>query len=513
MVSLAVLTVPRGSSLIWSTTTDSPHLRHVSAPLARAGISILYQSSYFTDFLLVKEANFQKASAIFASQGCESIIYPAGALSVRYRGRGNDKLTHLTGQVDPIVQNTASRRRSQLLSPTTPSSLTPHHASSNASPSTEQRQLPPEITVLPSALACIGLSRTSERATFEKVRQLVVWPQQAMMSWKRKSMEEMAIEAASWSTSDLMSPLSSTDLDHRAASRHSEDDVEGHLESDVKRKVKVEQEGRPFMSYTRTEDGASLVSEIRVLKGMFGRNAQGEVLQMTTGGERLSEWSDDESEDWSESDSEEGGEQEIPGTSHHHNHGSIEKQDKSLGSFRCSDRRSSFPFNVHRASSGHSTPTIGLHTPPLEDVHLPFSLPSSPLYENGPRAQDSGEKIQPPKVAQDESIGSKQSRHSKHLSLPLTPRDSPLFSTLQAGDRHGHNATTSSAIPISWCGKTHLSAHAESSATSQNNKGRKRCLQLDLRGVEDEYDGVACPFEDPYHMGQSSSHYDTRTIS
>ena len=50
---------------------DSPHLRHVSAPLAAAGVSILYQSSYFTDFLLVKAEDFDRAQRIFKSRGCE----------------------------------------------------------------------------------------------------------------------------------------------------------------------------------------------------------------------------------------------------------------------------------------------------------------------------------------------------------------------------------------------------------------------------------------------------------
>jgi len=53
-------------------TVDSPHLRCISAPLARAGISILYQSSYFTDFLLVKEEDFERAATIFSNQGCKS---------------------------------------------------------------------------------------------------------------------------------------------------------------------------------------------------------------------------------------------------------------------------------------------------------------------------------------------------------------------------------------------------------------------------------------------------------
>lgn len=52
---------------------DSPHLRYVSSPLAREGISILYQSSYFADFLLVKEEDFERAARIFVSQGCKSI--------------------------------------------------------------------------------------------------------------------------------------------------------------------------------------------------------------------------------------------------------------------------------------------------------------------------------------------------------------------------------------------------------------------------------------------------------
>jgi len=51
--------------------SDSPHLRHVSAPLSKAGISILYQSSYFSDYILVRETNFARASDIFAQQGCK----------------------------------------------------------------------------------------------------------------------------------------------------------------------------------------------------------------------------------------------------------------------------------------------------------------------------------------------------------------------------------------------------------------------------------------------------------
>lgn len=51
-------------------TPDSPNIRHVSAPLAAAGISILYQSTYTGDFLLVKNSDFDRASSIFTLCGC-----------------------------------------------------------------------------------------------------------------------------------------------------------------------------------------------------------------------------------------------------------------------------------------------------------------------------------------------------------------------------------------------------------------------------------------------------------
>jgi hypothetical protein len=51
--------------------SDSPHLRYVSGPLARAGISILYQSSYFCDYLFCKSEDYEKVATIFVSEGCK----------------------------------------------------------------------------------------------------------------------------------------------------------------------------------------------------------------------------------------------------------------------------------------------------------------------------------------------------------------------------------------------------------------------------------------------------------
>lgn len=65
---------------------DSPHLRYVSAPLAAANITILYQSSYHADFLLVKETDFEQASAIFTVHDCECPPYPLFLLAEK-KGR------------------------------------------------------------------------------------------------------------------------------------------------------------------------------------------------------------------------------------------------------------------------------------------------------------------------------------------------------------------------------------------------------------------------------------------
>ncbi|ORY22035.1 hypothetical protein BCR39DRAFT_562461 [Naematelia encephala] len=179
---------------------DSPHLRYVSIPLARAGISILYQSSYFTDFLLVKESDFTRASEIFASEGW-----------------------HIdTGLPSP-------RRQSQLFTlPTPPLTSSPPSPLRSLSPAIPIQPAAPAITVLPAPLACVALVAHSPH-----VVELLVWPER----------------------------------------------VAGGC-------------CRPFLSFTRTEDGASLLTETRVLRALFSeREVQtgGEIWEEGTQGENYHE--------------------------------------------------------------------------------------------------------------------------------------------------------------------------------------------------------------------------------
>ncbi|KAK8858867.1 hypothetical protein IAR55_003098 [Kwoniella newhampshirensis] len=211
---------------------DSPHLRHVSAPLARAGISILYQSSYFTDFLLVKADDFEKAATIFAEQGWH---------------------------VDHDSLPTPPRRRSQLLSPLSPSFAT----TTRSSPPPPAQ---PEITVLSSPLAFVGFSRSVEDRFSEKIRKFLVWPERALSSLP-------IAHQASWSRT--------TTLDH----------LDGNENVDGERAPVGTMDGldlsvseRPFISYTRNEDGASLVTEIGILRVMFPKGGEDEI-HLQSGGE------------------------------------------------------------------------------------------------------------------------------------------------------------------------------------------------------------------------------------
>lgn len=220
----------------------------------------------------------------------------------------------------------------------------------------------PELTVLPSPLACVGFSHTIERQTAERVRQLVVWPEQARKSWQRKR-------------------LSGIDLEAEA--------------------------GRPFVTYTRTEDGASITTETRILRWMFGRkhftDEEGysnveETTEFQLGGQLAAGYITDTT-DLSDTD------------------------DEAL-----------------RESSTESGSIVGLQTPPLEAPQQPTS-----------------------------------------------PRDS--------------------AIPIAWSRanrRSTISLKSQGQRQSTDRAGRKRCLQLDLRGLEDEQVETPDALQSRvYHMDKS----------
>ena len=219
------------------------------------------------------------------------------------------------------------------------------------------------------------------------MRQLVVWPEQARNSWKQK----------------------------RQSIGHSQS-PHGSSVTDIEEELK-----RPFLSYTRTEDGASIVTETRILRWMFGRrperslsrNKEGlegyesvvEEIEFQLGGQLAVGYVTDTTDLEASSDEEE---DVTPMT------------------------RSGWTEET-LTRGRNSQLSFGIHTPPLD--------------EDRPR----------------------------QVSLPTTPRDSPGLTS----------------IPISWTKSTNRKytiPHRDPKGydgernDSKPKTGRKRCLQLDLRG-------------------------------
>jgi hypothetical protein len=177
------------------------------------------------------------------------------------------------------------------------------------------------------------------------------------------------------------------------------------------------------MSYTRTEDGISLVTEVRVLKGLFGSDFRSEMGF---------ESSEEDGMEWTSDDG--GGEDGDGGDEEH-------TENQGHGTF----------YDKKAAMRSES----GLFTPPPDSC-----------------------------------------TRARPLSLPASPRDGKFEGDL--------------SIPISWtdttslvgtkprCPNPRLSPRPKS--TEATGEGRKRCLQLDLRGVGE---GDMATRND-YHMGEST---------
>jgi len=114
----------------------------------------------------------------------------------------------------------------------------------------------------------VGFAKSAERACNERLRKYITWPERSLFEWQQQRL-------------DLIG-----------------DDRE------------IEQSrGRPFVSYTRTEDGTSLVTEVKALRGMFPAGDMDE-LDVQCAGE-LSCDDDDDDDDDCDSDSEEEREVEV----------------------------------------------------------------------------------------------------------------------------------------------------------------------------------------------------------
>ncbi|WVQ96291.1 hypothetical protein IAU59_003395 [Kwoniella sp. CBS 9459] len=385
---------------------DSPHLRHVSSPLAKAGISILYQSSYFTDFLLVKETDFEKAASVFASQGW---------------------------QIDPSLPPTPRRR--SLITPLTPTFPSTSFSPSRASPPPPTS---PEITVLPSPLACVGFSKSAEARFSERVRKFLVWP------------ERCATASSHPASGDEFNNDSEYDND-------SENEVtklvtHGHTRTATSRLE--HSQGRPFVSFTRTEDGASLVTEVRFLRGMFPPDEE-EAMDLQSGGELELGW---ESTDTGDSAYHSDFEHDLDDNDDDDTH---EDDDTRQGKKREGERRVWSNGQTH-------TPPPETHQPTYECHRRACSLPCTPGISGSTLSRTSADGRRR-EAYDDRPFEFDEEYHSRLTATRENRNKDPEICDIDVDTESDLGVE---GIPIRWSGRE---------VRYPEERGKKRCLQLDLR--------------------------------
>jgi len=373
---------------------DSPHLRYVSGPLARAGISILYQSSYFCDYLLCKSEDFDKVATIFVSQGCESSRTCCVSGGIDDIGQVND--------ADPIP----NRRRSGLYTPHSATSGRSGSPRVSASPPPSPIPTSPEITVLSAPLACVGFAKSAERACNERLRKYITWPERSLFEWEQQRL-------------DLTG-------DDRAVDQC---------------------RGRPFVSYTRTEDGTSLVTEVKALRGMFPAGDM-EELDVQCAGELSCDDENEDDDDDCDSESE-----------------SESESDDEEGQAEVE-----YPILIPSIDLDHN-----------KDITMSSYLPNTNIPPTPPLTASS----------------TTSSPGKKRLSLPLSPQ-----SEIEIPFSWSRRTTRSMSLKINQSmaidgenQKKKTRMHGET-----RGNGTKRCLQLDLRGVSSSA-------EEAYHLGMFTPSY------
>lgn len=250
----------------------------------------------------------------------------------------------------------------------------------------------------------------------------------------------------------------------------------------------LEDRGRPFISYTRTVDGASIVTETMILRWMFGRKNHDRL-----GGDKGSA---DEATGYESAM--EGTEFQLGGqlaagyvtdttdledTDDEDDQGSMVADPDATGS-----RGGKYQNGgVQHSSSGTTTPaslhgfnldssdssTAGPHTPPLDEERRTkhFSLPTTPRDN-----RDAG--------AMPQSIAISWCNHSKGRRSTVSFKSD--ISDRRRSWNKGQGSRRSSRSDTD--GEGHGASVGGMNAGKEKRIGRKRCLQLDLRGLNDHDD-------------------------
>ncbi|KAJ3930178.1 MAG: hypothetical protein NXY57DRAFT_962931 [Lentinula lateritia] len=158
----------------------------VSAPLAAAGISILYQSSYLSDFIFVKESRLQEVMALFSAAGFD--LYSDNFNSNSIISPPPSPLLDLNAGSDAISGAVLTRTRTSTDSLSSLSAVTSSDSGSQT-PSRTKSHSPAsgDVQILTPDLTCVGLSDEHVDHWSLKIIKLIAFPDLIPSSGKMSS--------------------------------------------------------------------------------------------------------------------------------------------------------------------------------------------------------------------------------------------------------------------------------------------------------------------------------------
>ncbi|KAF8915349.1 hypothetical protein CPB85DRAFT_1387826 [Mucidula mucida] len=234
-------------------------INELSAPLAAAGISILYQSSYMSDFLFVKKSRLSEALALFSAAGFSlySPNCPPASPTPAVLTRANSP-TGVRADAD-----TGPRSKSH----------SPHAG---------------QVHVLNSDLTCVGLQDAAAEQWSLKIVKLVAFPDLIQTESAYGSPSPISVSDSDSDSEDgyfSHSPSSDSPLSSATSNSHSRStsDLPSALKPPSKHLISPLTPLRidttplppppppsiPFFSFTRTAEGSSLTTDVRVLAALF----------------------------------------------------------------------------------------------------------------------------------------------------------------------------------------------------------------------------------------------------
>ncbi|KAF8195635.1 hypothetical protein K438DRAFT_1718835 [Mycena galopus ATCC 62051] len=164
-------------------------VNELSAPLAAAGISILYQSSYMSDFIFVKERRLAEAMALFAAAGFTLYAADPNLLTALLESPPAPSLTRERSGSAPLPSSAVSRSTSKSsrkgnscasstkaheksFSTPAPAATTPSKPKSKSPSNVPLR----DVSTLAPDLACVGLADDAADHWALKIVKLVAFP-------------------------------------------------------------------------------------------------------------------------------------------------------------------------------------------------------------------------------------------------------------------------------------------------------------------------------------------------